>query len=117
MFGVFAVGFGLGCFGTWEAYRTEGAHFLLIQSGRQGFTTFDHMIGLGAVTVLCGIAFAFSLVSLFSPKVGEPIESQPPKDAADSNAGPAWTCPGCGEENPGNFEECWKCQRNRPLDN
>ena len=24
--------------------------------------------------------------------------------------GPAWTCANCGEENPGNFDECWKCQ-------
>jgi hypothetical protein len=23
---------------------------------------------------------------------------------------PAWACPKCGEENPGNFSECWKCQ-------
>jgi len=23
---------------------------------------------------------------------------------------PVWVCPECGEENPGNFEECWKCQ-------
>jgi hypothetical protein len=23
---------------------------------------------------------------------------------------PAWTCANCGEENPGNFDECWKCQ-------
>lgn len=23
---------------------------------------------------------------------------------------PAWTCAKCEEKNPGNFEECWKCQ-------
>jgi hypothetical protein len=23
-------------------------------------------------------------------------------------------CAGSGEQNPANFEECWKCQRNRP---
>ncbi len=23
---------------------------------------------------------------------------------------PAWTCASCAEENPGNFEVCWKCQ-------
>ena len=23
---------------------------------------------------------------------------------------PVWTCAKCGEENPGNFDECWKCQ-------
>jgi hypothetical protein len=24
-----------------------------------------------------------------------------------------WTCPHCHEENPANFNECWKCQRIR----
>ncbi|HEX3912722.1 MAG TPA: hypothetical protein VHW71_04380 [Steroidobacteraceae bacterium] len=23
---------------------------------------------------------------------------------------PVWICPKCGAENPGNFDECWKCQ-------
>jgi hypothetical protein len=23
---------------------------------------------------------------------------------------PPWDCKSCGEENPGNFDECWKCQ-------
>ena len=32
------------------------------------------------------------------------------------DVGPSWTCPHCHEINPGNFEECWKCQRNRPTD-
>jgi hypothetical protein len=27
--------------------------------------------------------------------------------------GPAWRCSGCGEENPGTFESCWKCQADR----
>lgn len=27
----------------------------------------------------------------------------------NANAPPR-TCPSCGEENPGNFESCWKCQ-------
>jgi len=26
---------------------------------------------------------------------------------------PVWICPACHEENPGNFGECWKCQRIR----
>jgi hypothetical protein len=25
-----------------------------------------------------------------------------------------WTCKSCGEENPGNFNECWKCLTLRP---
>jgi RNase P subunit RPR2 len=30
---------------------------------------------------------------------------------------PAWTCKACGEENPGNFNECWKCLAMRPEAN
>jgi hypothetical protein len=26
---------------------------------------------------------------------------------------PAWKCASCGEENPGNFDVCWKCQKER----
>ena len=26
------------------------------------------------------------------------------------DTGPAWICPKCQAENPGNFDECWKCQ-------
>ena len=29
---------------------------------------------------------------------------------AGPNARLPWQCPACGEENPGNFYECWKCQ-------
>jgi hypothetical protein len=28
---------------------------------------------------------------------------------------PSWTCPYCHENNPGNFEECWKCLKFRPV--
>jgi hypothetical protein len=31
------------------------------------------------------------------------------------DAGPSWTCPHCHETNPGNFEECWKCLKDRPT--
>lgn len=41
----------------------------------------------------------------------EEQEEQNPEPAAD--AGPAWKCKSCGEENPGNFNECWKCLKIR----
>jgi predicted RNA-binding Zn-ribbon protein involved in translation (DUF1610 family) len=28
----------------------------------------------------------------------------------DDDNRPVWVCPKCGEENPGNFDMCWKCQ-------
>jgi DNA-directed RNA polymerase subunit RPC12/RpoP len=30
------------------------------------------------------------------------------------DTGPAWKCPKCGEESPGNFNECWNCLAMRP---
>lgn len=27
-----------------------------------------------------------------------------------------WRCAGCGEDNPGNFELCWNCERARPAE-
>lgn len=30
------------------------------------------------------------------------------------DAGPAWTCPGCGELLEPQFAQCWKCQTDRP---
>jgi hypothetical protein len=33
------------------------------------------------------------------------LELEPTKDER-----PSWECLKCGEENPGNFDECWKCQ-------
>ena len=34
-------------------------------------------------------------------------EPLPPSPCTQEQA--AWLCPGCGEENPGNFEVCWNC--------
>lgn len=33
--------------------------------------------------------------------------------ASDAPVGPSWRCRSCGEENPGSFESCWKCQAER----
>ena len=41
-------------------------------------------------------------------KAFEEEEEQNPEPTED--AGPAWKSKSCGEENPGNFDECWKCQ-------
>jgi hypothetical protein len=51
---------------------------------------------------------------LARPAVAELEEKAEPKSALELNTTdddrPSWTCPKCGEENPGNFDECWKCQ-------
>jgi len=30
-------------------------------------------------------------------------------DESPADERPEWTCGGCGEENPGNFDVCWQC--------
>jgi hypothetical protein len=32
---------------------------------------------------------------------------------SDSVSPSGWRCPSCGEENPGEFDLCWKCQKSR----
>jgi hypothetical protein len=44
-----------------------------------------------------------------SKKSPETSESPP----VLSDAGPSWICAHCHKDNPGNFEECWKCQQLR----
>ena len=39
---------------------------------------------------------------------GEPIDLPPPAGDVE------WTCAGCGEANPANFEVCWQCDGDRP---
>ncbi|MEM0915033.1 MAG: hypothetical protein AAGK09_10540 [Planctomycetota bacterium] len=36
-----------------------------------------------------------------------------PAPPDDDEPGPDWVCPSCGEENPGNFQVCWKCMAAR----
>jgi hypothetical protein len=42
------------------------------------------------------------------------IEEDERSQPAPAEDGPAWTCKACGEENPGTFNECWKCMKLRP---
>jgi hypothetical protein len=42
-----------------------------------------------------------------------PPESADDEEEGEDDRGPPWICPACHEENPGNFGECWKCQRLR----
>jgi hypothetical protein len=38
------------------------------------------------------------------------------KNGGSDNISPlGWRCPSCGEENPGEFDICWKCQKGRPM--
>jgi hypothetical protein len=38
------------------------------------------------------------------------------RNSGPSSVSPSsWQCASCGEENPGEFDICWKCQKNRPT--
>jgi predicted RNA-binding Zn-ribbon protein involved in translation (DUF1610 family) len=52
----------------------------------------------------------FEVIDLLRRRMlGEPMP-----DVPDAAAGvEEWTCPGCGESNPGSFELCWNCQLER----
>ncbi|HLQ12449.1 MAG TPA: hypothetical protein VK130_04270 [Steroidobacteraceae bacterium] len=50
--------------------------------------------------------------ALEDPEPKEPLEEEPDGESAEP-AGPNWRCAKCGEENPGNFDECWKCETER----
>lgn len=43
------------------------------------------------------------------------LELPPPPETAD--AAVEWTCSGCSESNPGNFDMCWNCERERENGN
>jgi hypothetical protein len=85
---------------------------------RRGMTTADPMTVFSYMTVLFNAMFVGSFVALF-PSVGMWLKQKkdawwPPVKAPD--VGSSWICAHCHEENPGNFEECWKCQRIRQRD-
>ena len=42
------------------------------------------------------------------------VLTKEPDREFDATAAASWKCLSCGEENPGNFTECWKCQTIRP---
>jgi hypothetical protein len=90
-----------------------------------------------AVTALCLWQFYFArrLARLRFAQPGEalvfPLSPQPPNDekdedgesvespygdrdsSAEDDEKPQWKCRACGEDNPGTFEMCWKCQAPR----
>jgi hypothetical protein len=83
--------------------------------GKHGVTAVDPMNALIGMTVLFSAAFFVSGIA-FLPGLSDWIRRQ--RDArwpppVEKPPGPAWLCAHCHEENPGNFGECWKCQRMR----
>jgi hypothetical protein len=84
---------------------------------RRGISTADPMAVLGCITVFFNAVFVTGIFGWLVPGFGKWIRDKrdriwPP--AKQPDLGPSWVCAHCHEENPGNFDECWKCQRSRP---
>jgi hypothetical protein len=116
-----AVFFGWMSLVSWHTYQTYGNQFIVTSiSHVRGTTTLLRVIECGAVALFCSLIFVGGIFVLFSRRDVEQLESPDGETAqaevvAGLDAVPPWTCPACHEENPGNFDECCKCQRNRPL--
>lgn len=92
---------------------------------RYGFTTFDRYLPLAALIFLCAVVAIRYLIAAFRDgddqkhTLGTPNAGEQTADAGGEptvDPGPPWKCRHCGEENPGNFNECWKCQKMRDTD-
>jgi len=101
----------------WKAWRAGSSHGEPIMGlmGRHGVTAVDPMNALLGMTMLLTAAFFVSGIAFF-PGLSDWIRRQ--RDArwpptVEKAPGPPWICTHCHEENPGNFYECWKCQRMR----
>ena len=54
---------------------------------------------------------SFPLVSLAEDLAAQRESiAEDPAIESETESAPAWNCPKCHAENPGNFDECWKCQ-------
>jgi hypothetical protein len=103
----------------WNAWVTGHPYTTPIMGAvtRRGITNADAMTVLCLMTVLLNALFVTAIFAWFFPGADEWLRRKrdgiwPP--AKDPDLGPSWICAHCHEDNPGNFDECWKCQRNRP---
>jgi hypothetical protein len=102
----------------WNAWRTGFRHITPIVGAvtRRGISSADPRMVLCFMTVLLNTVFVTALLAWFFPGAGVWLRQKrdriwPPAKYPD--LGPSWICTHCHEENPGNFGECWKCQRIR----
>jgi uncharacterized membrane protein YhaH (DUF805 family) len=102
----------------WRAWRAGTPHGEPIMGlmGKHGVTAADPLAAFFGLTMLLSLAFLVSAITLFPRLTGRARRWRdarwPP--SAEKAPGPPWICANCHEENPGNFGECWKCQRVRP---
>jgi hypothetical protein len=77
---------------------------------------------VGVVTDETGIEYPLAPRPMAPETDGERDEhefaeamSQAPASETLQGGASAWKCASCGEDNPGEFDVCWKCQRDRPA--
>ncbi len=109
--GLLAVSSGVTTVVSWRTYQSRGAQFVVV-SRRGGMTTVDQTGGLAFLTLIMGLVCVGSIAALATDSTSEAVDSNSTDSPAEDDS---WICAGCSEQNPANFEECWKCQRNRPA--
>jgi hypothetical protein len=107
VFGLLSASFVVGCVSSLNSVDRVGAQFLASPSVRYGFTTVDRAGAMGFAAFISGLGCIGSIMAVRRARSDLRRVRDPVVDPS------AWKCAGCGEENPGNFGECWKCQRVR----
>lgn len=112
LFGALAVLFGYLLFRSFDPGRVHFLpdHLPFTWRDRLYETSFDRLVPLALLTTICIVVAVRSLVGMRSVQTESvsPSESPVLKESVLT-----WVCSGCGEVNPDNFEECWKCQKPR----
>jgi hypothetical protein len=113
--GILAVGMDAGLLDY--MLHSNGAEILVSHTNRFGYIATDRVMAMSIVAAPINMAFIMSVIVVFFPSAVDWLQRK--KEAIwpqikDPDPGPSWICAHCHEENPGNFDECWKCQRNRP---
>jgi hypothetical protein len=111
VFGMFAIMFAIGAYSSANAVHDRGVQFLVSPTRRGGLTTADRASSMAFAAFISSLGCLGSTLAAMKTHGSAAKPAIPGlNEKADSDT---WTCPNCHEQNPGNFEECWKCQRIR----
>jgi hypothetical protein len=121
--GFCAVLFGWLSLMSWHTYQADGNQFIVTSISQvRGTTTLVRAVEFGAVALICILIFLGGILAFVYPRDGKQLkpsngDNAQAEVATRLDAPSEWRCPGCGEENPANFDECWKCLAARPGEN
>jgi hypothetical protein len=117
VFGIFAVLFALLYIRSLHGVEINGVQILYSPAAARNFTNAEYTAKLGIGALAFALGCLGSFVAIFAPRGGtQQLDGDDaPSDDAEESSAASWICPHCGEKSPGNFEECWKCQRSRPA--